>query len=199
MGPHGYKYSENSIAYMADTASVLTPKQRDYLNAPIEDNPDAAERAMRSRIRERIEASFQDYLLLTATYPDDELEKIFSDELPPQEAVIAFLYAAQPENGMIAEDAIEGESSEGVDRQGRWLESKVSRGIERSIALREGVDADVECSIAIERTEDLEELAKGDLSELPRDKLDRLLVTKTISREEYGKANEQRLERIFED
>jgi len=81
--PYGFVInicSEYAIAFMGDSASILTPKQREYLkNGPDEDMTEAAERAMRSRIRERVEAGLRDFSILFEEWPEEEREKVFSN------------------------------------------------------------------------------------------------------------------------
>lgn len=190
---------EYAIEYMANDdppAAVLTPTQREYLRG--ERSPDeASERAMQSRIRKRIRAGLSDFSLLVRTYPDEELRKIYSDDenrVEPLEWLVGFLYFAQPESGMIAEDVFEDRDATTRDRRAAWLESTVKRGVKKAIEHREGIEADVDVSITVDRGEDLESLAEGDLSQLSRDQLDTLLQTRAISGEEYAEANKKRLE-----
>lgn len=79
-------------------ASVLTPKQREHLeDGPAEEAPDAAERAMRSRIRNRVTQAFRDFSILFENWPEEEREKVFfnlrDDDLDePIVDTIALLY-----------------------------------------------------------------------------------------------------------
>lgn len=177
-------------------AAVLTTAQREYIFGQRELSG-AKERATKSRIRQRIRAALLDFLILTRTCPDEEIEKIrpeSGEKALASEALAAMLYLLQPENGAVAEHFIEeGDPSE-VDARASWTESDVSRGIKNAIKHRENVDADVETSITVDRGVDLEELAGSDLAELSREQLDDLLVTGTISREDYAKAIEQQIE-----
>jgi hypothetical protein len=176
-------------------ASVLTTAQREYLlgQRALEGG---GERAVKRRIRQRIEYALVDLLLLADVCPDKELEKVRPDtgeRTLPTQALAAFLYRMQPENAGIAEDFIESQTPSDRDRRAAWVESDVSRGIESMIQKWEGVDADVETSITVERGEDLETLADRNLSELSRDQLDTLLYTGEIGTKEYGEAIKDQL------
>ncbi|WP_336344799.1 hypothetical protein [Halalkalicoccus ordinarius] len=190
-------------AYHDSPASVLTPAQREYFFGE-RDLTGSSERALLRRIRHRIRAASWDFLLLVHTFPHKEMEKIRTDDedrVEPLHSLAGFLYAAQPENPLIASDLVKdgpGTEAESPDRRAQRLQGTISRGIEQAISSREGVEADVDVSITVDRGEDLESLAEGDLSRLSRDQLDLLLHSGTISKKEYGDANARRLERTFE-
>jgi hypothetical protein len=180
-------------------AAVLTTAQREYFFGEKEFEG-GSERAVKRRIRQRIQAALWDLLLLSRAYPEEEMKKIRSDDGEfslPTKGLAAFLYSLQPEKGPITADFIDGKDPTGRDRRAEWTEGDVSRGITYAIQHREGTDVDVETSITVDRGEHLEELAEGDLSKLSRDQLDALLYTGTIDREEYARANERRLNRKF--
>lgn len=180
-------------------ASVLTGAQREYLFGKRE-LEGGSERAVKRRIRQRVRVALWDLSLLARVYPNEEIEKIrpnTGESTHPTEALASMLYRLQPENGAIAEDVHKDEDPTGRDRRAAWVEGDVSRGIEKVIKQREGVDAEVETTITVERGESLEALAERDLAELSRDELDTLLYTGTITREEYAEANERRLNRQF--
>lgn len=64
-----------------NTAAILTPTQREYLtNNGHQDTPDAAERAMRSRIRDRVKQGVKDFSILFEHWPEEEREKVFFRE-----------------------------------------------------------------------------------------------------------------------
>lgn len=180
-------------AYEDAPASVLTPTQREYFFGDGEPS-ESGKRALLRRIRQRITAGLWDFSLLVRTLPDEEIRKI-SDENPsgPQDSAIGFFYAAQPRTGVINEDLIKGGNPTGIDRRARWMETKMERGIAYAISVREGVEADVDVSINVDRKQNLEELAEGDLADLSRDQLDTMLVAGIISRHEYAEANARRL------
>lgn len=187
------------------TAAVLTPAQREYFFGEREPE-DANLRAMKSRIRRRLRAACWDYSLLLRAYPDSEMEKFRTmpapledddeDRLPPVPALAGFLYASQPDDGAIIEDVFDDGDPSARDRRAAWMETDVERGIAEAIHHREGIDADVEVSITVDRGESLESIAEGDLSQLPREQLDALLYTGTIDSEEYVDAVKQSLERM---
>jgi hypothetical protein len=184
-------------------ASILTTSQREFLFGERE-LEGAQARAMERRIRERIRVGFWDLLYLARYYPLGEIEKTRPDSgetVPPFHALAGFLYYLQPEDGLVGEDMerIEGEETEPLDsverdRRASWAESDVERGIRTAIRQREGVTADVDVSITVERDESLEELAEQDLTDLSRETLDDLLIGGAISKEEYGQAVSEKLE-----
>ena len=199
----GIPFKTFGEAYDEAPASVLTPAQREYFFGE-RDLTGSSERALLRRIRHRIRAASWDFLLLVRRYPTKEMVKTRTNDenqVEPFHSLAGFLYAAQPENPLIASDLLKNASEtelDSSDRRAQRLQSTISRGIEQAISSREGIEVDVEVSITVDRGEDLESLAEGDLSRLSRDQLDLLLHSGTISQREYGDANARRLERTFE-
>lgn len=211
---HRNKYSEYAIAYMADDtdsplasftggyedapAAVLTPAQREYFVGERQVEG-ASERALLSRVRQRIRASSSDFSLLIREYTNNEFDKLRPEGKRPHptDSLAGFLYAAQPREGMIVEDVMGDDDPPNRDRRAAWMEKIISRGVEKAIEHREGRDSTVEVSIKVDREENLKDLAEGDLSRLSRDQLDSLLYTGTITRESYAEANKRRLNREF--
>lgn len=192
-------HHEMSDDYDDDTpASILTPAQREYFLGERHPN-EGSKRALLQRVRKRVQASFFDVALLVHSLPSSEIEKIRPGEgekVPPVKALAGLLYYMQPEDGLLLEEVTLGpEPDPPRDRRAAWAENDIKRGIEQAIARREGADADVDVSITVDRGESLEELAEGDLTQLPRDVLDKLLYSGVIDGERYAEANRKRMER----
>lgn len=175
-------------------ASVLTPSQRRYLLGETEKDT-AQARAIDSRIRSRIVAAFHDLNIVWRVVPEEEIQKMRRDEYddPPlqREALAAWLYRLQPNNPINATPTET--SPEDRDRATGKVERDISVGVQQVIEHYEGVDVSVETAVSIERSESLEELAEGDLTELSREQLLTLLQERVISDEEYGEAVREKI------
>lgn len=183
-------------------ASVLTPAQRRYLarenggaEYPNGEEPSpAAKRAMRTRIRERLQTALLDFShILEYADPDDISESFTPLDEFKEETVIDRVGSAVP--GVIGVLYLGGLETEmkGVEvgqNEGWHFEGTVEAGIERALN-RVGVSVrNVSVNIDIDRGEDLDDLAEGDLSELSPRELRQLLLAEKITSEELGQAME---------
>jgi len=71
----------NAMANKSDErpAAMLTPAQREYLRGERDEMSADAERALRSRIRERVKTGFMDFQLLWESWDEDEADQVFKD------------------------------------------------------------------------------------------------------------------------
>ena len=194
MDPTASRVSHGDF-YEDAPASILTHSQREFLMGSRGDVTDSSERAMFRRIRQRIVTATWDLRLLVHAYPDEEMEKVRHEGTALTTPFAEFLYSWQPEDPLLVEEVLSDDLPSGRDPRAAWVETAVSRGIERAIGYRESVDADVETAIDVERREDLDALADEKLHTLSRHQLDTLLSTGRITPEEYGRAVERQLGR----
>lgn len=169
-------------------ASVLTPSQRDYLAGERDPAP-AAERAIRSRIRNRLRASVFDYSNIFHNLSFEDIDAAFTepDELQPSVKlhhasaigdIVALLFLVERES----------EFSESAPYPGWRMEDLVEGGVSRALnRLGESYES-VDVSVTIERGEPLEELAEQELTELSHDQLRQLLFSGEITNDEFAQA-----------
>lgn len=163
-------------------SALLTPRQREYLRGELDIKP-RAERALRQRIRERLQATVFDVQLINQNLSLNDLDVAFeSPEDIPQSAIdsqlptfVTLLYLLRRIDETRA------------PHDGWHLEQIVESGIIRALR-RNGTTGGAEVSIRVDRGEPLAELATGDLSELSADTLTDLLIAKEISKQEFTAA-----------
>ena len=183
------------------SAAVLTPAQRRFLvresgaaDYPEGEEPSrAAKRAMRARIRERLNAAVLDldHILHHASLNDitdalggtDDSNKAITDQLGrARTGAIGLLDLADLE----AENAADVRGN----KEGMFFESAVAAGISRALN-RAGVSLqNISVDIEIERGEDLDELAEGDFSELSPNDIRQLYYANKISFDTFVEAYE---------
>jgi hypothetical protein len=171
-------------------AAILTRAQRRYVLGET-DKTIEQQRAIDSRIRNRLVAALNDLSVIWRAIPQSEIEKIRpepGEQSLPIDSLAAWLYRLQPENATLEADLLEDASPGDRDRRAAWVEGDVSDGIRKVIEYHEGVDATVETSVSVDRGVSLEELADGDLSELDREQLTTLLRERLITDAEFGEA-----------
>lgn len=181
-------------------ASVLTPSQRQYLRGE-RNVTDSAERAIRSRIRNRLQASVFDLQLIVDSFSLEDIDRGLSEpdwydfepgSTPPvtncMPALPALLYLYHRRDEQEA------------DRADGWrTQNDVEHGIEMALT-RMGVGYDqLEVDINIVRADDLESLAEGDLAERSRKQLRQMLFADIIDEVEFSQAIAARQERLEED
>lgn len=169
-------------------ASVLTPSQREYLRGE-QKTSDSAERAIKARIRNRLQASIFDLQLIIEALELEDIDTALSEpdwydlelgSTPPvtnrMPALPALLYLYHREDEREA------------DTDGWRTQRDVKRGIEMALT-RMGVGYDrLEVDINIVRAGDLESLAEGDLAERSREQLRQMLFEGYIDEIEFSQA-----------
>lgn len=174
-------------------AALLTPTNREYLRGEKELDG-AAERALRSRIRKRIQAGLRDFSIILDRLADDDLDKVFSEsvetrggsQMPISDTisrVIAVLYLGLPRGD---DDPRKPDDDP--------VATVIATGIERALTRRGGAVASVSVEVDVELRDDLSEIAEKDLTELSTDVLEQLLFADEITPTEFANAtleNEQ--------
>jgi len=182
-------------------SAVLTDRQRRWITGEIDDISGGAERAMKARIRERIQNGVFDINLLMQQHSVEELEKALSEpdwsdedvtHVAPLENVISALA------GLIYLRAHELERElgqrEGDDTDGQRTALHVRGGIDMALA-RLGVAAkEIDVSIDIDRSGDLDTLVEeGELSDISRTQLAHLNREGKIDDETFSEVMAERL------
>lgn len=182
-------------------SAILTDRQRRWITGEIDDISAGAERAMKSRIRERIQTGIFDINLLMRQHPVEELEKALSEpdwydddvtRVPPLEDAISALA------GLIYLRVHELERELGQrednDSDGQRTALHVRGGIDMALA-RLGIAAkEIDVSIDIDRSGDLDTLVEeGDLSDVSRTQLAQLNREGKIDDETFSEVMTERL------
>lgn len=182
-------------------SAVLTDRQRRWITGEIDDISGGAERAMKARIRERIEAGIFDINLLMQQHSVEELEKALSEpdwyeedvaHVPPLEDAISALA------GLIYLRAHELERELGQreddDSDGQRTALHVRGGIDMALG-RLGVAArDIDVEINVNRGEDLDTLVKrGELADVSEIQLAQLKQEGKIDGETFSEVMIERI------
>jgi hypothetical protein len=171
-------------------SALLTPRQRDALRGE-SDLSARGERAARARIRDRLQASIFDLQLIASTLPLEDLDTALSepdqyesnpDTQPPLTNALPTLpeivYLRYRDTAHAAEGQHDG-----------WQTAvAVERGIESALT-RMGIGYDsIDVDIHVERAENLEELADGDLASYSPDRLTQLHRAGLIDGDQFSQA-----------
>jgi len=177
-----------------DPSSILTKRQREWLLEGGAESDEGADRAMKSRVRDRVRMGIFDMALLADHYPLEEFDKALAEPdshtesamaVPPVEDAISALAA------VIYLRARDVEREIGQQEDGRgdgWrTAAHVRGGIEQALS-RIGVAAEsIDVNIEIDRGSDLETVAEeGDLSAVGRKQLAKMRSEGLITDEEYS-------------
>jgi len=182
-------------------SAILTDRQREWLTGELDDISAGAERAMKARIRDRIQAGIFDMTLVLEQLDVADIEKALSEpdwansgatDIPPLENAISAL------GGILYLRCHELEREVGQrddDRpDGRRTGLHVRGGIERALT-RLGIAAeDITVDVRVTRGESLEDVAEtGDLSAVGRKQLARMKRDGHITAEEYSEEMSHRI------
>lgn len=172
-------------------AALLTEAQRDYLRGE-KDYAPSAERDIRSRIRERVQASMFDLALVANNLPLDDLDKALSepDWFEPEPGSMLPLGSCMPRLATLLYLYNRDRETQAEGQPDGWATANaVKGGIEAALTRMSVSYESVDVSIEVDRGDDLETLAdRDDLSTLSRDQLTQLLRAGLITGDEHAEA-----------
>ncbi|WP_049904112.1 hypothetical protein [Halococcus agarilyticus] len=180
------------MAYIPDDteewpASVLTPNQRERIAEGSLDPSVAADRAMLARIRKRIQVGIFDLGALSRGLQQKEIQKAFKD---PDDRVYQPIGSTIPD--ALALFYLAGWEQETAPNtsEGWYFEGRIEGAIERALNARGITAEDVTVNIDVERGDPIDDLARGELRDLPSPVLSQLFANGAISHEEFTEATE---------
>lgn len=164
-------------------AALLTEAQRLFYLTD-EDRKPATERSMRRRIRERVRAGVIDFSILLEHMDPDDIERAFSvGDLEPGKP-IPILNGINSAFGLFYLGVTPKGEEENLDP---YIQH-VGAGIREGVARRGKSINELEVRGEIEVGASLEEVAQGDLSEVPLRTLKQLLFAEEITETEFSEA-----------
>ena len=168
-------------------ASIMTPEQRKRITEDGLDPSDAADRAMLARLRKRIQAAVLDLGTLSRALTQPEIQKAFKD---PDDRVYAPIGSTVPDALALFYLAGWEQETASNTSEGWYFEGKVEAAIERALNARGITAEDVTVDIDVERGDPIDDLARGELKNLPKAVLSQLFANGAISHEEFIEAIE---------
>jgi hypothetical protein len=196
------------------TAAVLTGRQREFLRGNA-DLGDRGKRAARARIRERLQAAFDDLRLILNSDVDgwqDDVEEVVADVdagcVWPLPALL-FLWTLEHPMFTDREDFAEIMSnpgatvstSEHMERATTSFDSQVVTGVQAALEFSDldRVPGDVDNELTVPLGPPVSEMTDEELAELPRSRLDFLFRRGDLGHERYAQVMEIKLDREDSD
>lgn len=194
-----------------DSQGILTETQRTYLRDESTIEPDSShERAIRSRIRNRLYNSIFDLALLQATLEPRDVKQAFEDDNGPVAnhiaslqkepatsveewqhifnqigSVLALIFDGTARASRYRDFQI-GDEDDDTDEIIEMFTSLVEEGVTKMFLQRGVTVKDVTVQIGVELGPQIADVSTNDLSTLSETQLKQLLETETIGPEEYG-------------
>jgi hypothetical protein len=173
-------------------AAILTPAQRELLLGTASVPNRASERAMKARIRDRVQSAILDFPIVLNHLDRSDIEAVFEEPVEVELGATFPIRNSIPYAiGLFYLSVVEAEKK-GSQPEGWRFSHTVESGLEMALN-QAGVSVeDITVDIDIERGTELEELSTSDLSEQPRRVLQQLLFAGEITDEEFVAAFQNR-------